>query len=831
MPFPFTDPVLIFASVMLLILVAPLFARRLHLPEIVGLIAAGMIVGPFGFGILERDQTIELLGTVGLLFIMFLAGLEIDLNQVRRNKSHTVIFGFLTFLIPLTLGTALGYYVFEMSIGAAVLLASMFSSHTLLTFPVIGKLGLAKHPAVTTTIGGTIITDTLALLLLAVIASATRGEISTAFWIQLFSLMVVYLLSIMLLLPIIGRWFFRKFNTDENTEFVFVIALTFLSAYLAHVAGLEPIIGAFLAGLTFNSLIPEKSLLMTRIHFSGDAIFIPFFLISVGMLVNVRLLEGASAWIVSLGMIFAALITKYLAALLSGFILKYRRDESVLIFGLSVNQAAATLAAVLVGYNIGLFDETIITGTIIMIAVTCLVGSVFTEKAGRTVALHQEQAEYESQPSAHRIMLPLKDRKEPKELDDIVFMLREKGSNEPVYPVSIVQERADSEVQVAYAEKVLANTVVRAMASGIPVIPLTIVDISMSTGLLRSIKDHRVTMVIMGWDGHVSSKTRIFGRNIDPVIERSTQMIMINRITEPINTTKRIVVVLPPLAHRQRGFNEFVNTIKTLANQAGTSLLFLTTENTYNSVSEFLKNSRPAVQVHFEKFETWKRIEKTVGDILQPLDWLFLMSARKGEIAWQPTLDRMPGKLANTFSNYTFSVIFTPTEKRTASKIEQDSTFVKSVFRPQRMLFNMNTSSLNEMVFKLLQNEFRNDKALHNRLTSILCKIGREEPVELLQDVLLLHTYVPYLSETITFLGVSKKPLDVPLASGSPHIVIVLLDPVGQDPANHLRALSDIANLIRLPSIVDILKEVKDYGQLVEKTNQINEKHSEDEPM
>jgi Kef-type K+ transport system membrane component KefB len=246
---PISDPILIFATVMAMILIAPLLARRVRLPEIVGLIAAGAIFGPHGLGLLARDQTVHLLGTVGLLYIMFLAGLEIDLHQVRRNRSHAAVFGLLTFGIPLVLGIAMGVWVFGMTIPVAILLASMFSSHTLVTFPAVAKLGLTKSPSVTTAIGGTIITDTLALLVLAVIAGASRGEADLTFWVRMLVSMLVYVTAILFLVPRIGRWFFRQVNADENTEFVFVLAVALLVSYLAHVAGLEPIIGAFLAGL------------------------------------------------------------------------------------------------------------------------------------------------------------------------------------------------------------------------------------------------------------------------------------------------------------------------------------------------------------------------------------------------------------------------------------------------------------------------------------------------------------------------------------------------------------------------------------------------------
>jgi Kef-type K+ transport system membrane component KefB/mannitol/fructose-specific phosphotransferase system IIA component (Ntr-type) len=816
---PFSDPVLIFASVMVLILIAPLFARRLHLPEIVGLIAAGILVGPHGLGVLARDQTVQLLGTVGLLYIMFLAGLEIDLHQVRRNKTHTIIFGLLTFSVPMVLGILLGVRVFGMTLPVAILLASMFSSHTLVTFPVVGRLGLTKSPSVTTAVGGTIITDTLALLVLAVIASTSQGDLDTWFWISLSVSMLVYVAAVLVLVPRIGRWFFRHILADENTEFVFVLAVALLSSYLAHVAGLEPIIGAFLAGLTLNSLIPEKSLLMTRIHFTGNAIFIPFFLLSVGMLVDVSLLlRGTEAWIISAGMIGVALAAKLFAAWLSQKALGYLRDEGLLIFGLSVNQAAATLAAVLVGYNIGLFTESVITGTIMMIAVTCLVGSIVTEKAGRRVALHEEQAAFDASSAPHRILIPLAERQGAKELLDIALLLREKGSHEPLYPLQVVPESSEVEQEVASAEKILAHTVVRAMSAGVGVTPLTNVDVNVTSGVLRALRDNRISMILLGWDGQMSSKTRIFGRTIDAVVERSFQLVMVNRLRQPVSTAKRIVLVLPPFAERQPGFESVVTAVKTLANQAGTTLLILCSAETVVAAGNFIRRTPPTVSVSFETLASWKGVQANIAGIIEATDWLILMGARKGELAWQPNLDRLPGRLAQAFPKTTFSVLIPPTERwdlqQAADKIA-DSAYIFSTFTRDRTKLQMDVNTTEEAVRELLGSHFGHQTANTQAVTTLLHTISQEEPVELTKDVVLLHTHVPNVNDAVVFLGASKHPLDVPLASGEPHILIILLDPIGQDPARHLQVLADIARIIRLPDMVQVLRTVGDFDNLI----------------
>ncbi|HPC94616.1 MAG TPA: cation:proton antiporter [Sedimentisphaerales bacterium] len=816
---PFTDPVLIFATVLALILVVPLLARRLHLPEIIGLIAAGIVFGPHGVGVLARDQTIHLLGTVGLLYIMFLAGLEIDLHQVRKNRSHAIVFGLLTFGIPLAMGIPMGIWVLGLTVPSAILLASMFSSHTLVTFPIVGKLGLAKSRSVTTVIGGTIITDTLALLLLSVIASTTRGDLTVGFWVRLFVLMFVYVVAVLTLIPRIGRKFFRDIAVDENSEFIFVLAVALFSSFLAHAAGLEPIIGAFLAGIALNSLIPEKSLLMTRIHFTGDIIFIPFFLLSVGMLVDLSLLvEGSGAWIISISMIAVALLAKWGAARSCTAALRYRRDEGRLMYGLSVNQAAATLAAVMVGFDLGLFSEAVITGTIMMIAVTCLVGSLVTERAARAVALHEEQAGFDASSAPHRIMIPLEERGGARELLDVALLLREKGSHEPLYPVRVAEEGSDSDQQVAAAEKVLAHTVVRAMAAGVPVTPLTSVDLSVTSGILRTIRDNRISMVLLNWDGQVGFKTRTFGRIIDAVVEQSVQFILVSRFRKPVSTTTRIVLVLPPLAERQGGFESVVTAVKTLASQAGTTLLVRCSVETKVAAEAFITKTPPSVSTSVRTLQTWKAVQTDLAAEIQANDWLILMSARKGEVAWQPVLDRLPGRLAAQFPDTTFSVIIPPVQRWDSQQAADrilDSSYIFSTFTRERTKLQMDVTSTEQAIRELLRCHFDAGSDETCAITRLLHTMSQEELVELTKDVVLLHAHIPQVSGSVVFLGVSQAPLDVPLASGAPHVLIILLDPVGQDPARHLRALADIARIIRLPDMVPTLRTARDFDSLI----------------
>lgn len=349
---PLKNPVLLFSLILFIILFAPILLNKLRIPHLIGLIIAGAIIGPNGLNLMERDMSIILFGTVGLLYIMFLAGLEIDLADFKKNSGKSLIFGLLTFLIPMGLGMAAGIYLLDFSLPTSILLASMFASHTLIAYPIVSKLGVAKNRAVNVTVGGTMITDTLALLVLAVIAGMQTGEINQEFWIRLGVSVVVFGLIVMLLFPIIGRWFFKRFD-DNISQYIFVLGMVFLGAFLAELAGIEHIIGAFLAGLALNRLIPHTSPLMNRIEFVGNALFIPFFLIGVGMLIDyTAFIKDFETIKVAGVMTVIAIIAKYIPAFITQKIFGYNADERRLIFGLSSAQAAATLAAVLVGYGI-----------------------------------------------------------------------------------------------------------------------------------------------------------------------------------------------------------------------------------------------------------------------------------------------------------------------------------------------------------------------------------------------------------------------------------------------------------------------------------------------
>lgn len=815
---PFTDPVLIFALVMVLILLAPMLARRLRMPDIIGLIFAGILIGPNAIGLLDRDQTMILLGTVGLLYIMFMAGLEVDLNEFFKYRNRSLIFGALTFALPQGLGTMVALTLLGMSWPAAILLASMFASHTLVAYPTVIRLGIARNSAVTTAIGGTIITDTAALLVLAVIAASETGELTVSFWLRLAGALGVYVFAVLWGLSRLGRWFFRHAADGGAIEYVFVIAAGFACAYLAQVAGVEPIIGAFLAGLALNRLIPHQGPLMNRIHFVGNALFVPFFLVSVGMLVDLRLLWGSSTiWLVGVSMVVTVTVTKWLAARAAQRLLHYSSAEGMVIFGLSVPQAAATLAAVFVGFKIGLFGDEILNGTVMMILVTCILGPWAVERFGRIVAMDEERSPYRPGDAPQRLLVPLGNPVTANTLMDLAFALREPDSHEPLYPMTVARDDGHVEAHVAAGEKMLGHAVIHAAGAGVPVIPVTRVDINVANGITRAMTEMRISDLLIGWHGRPNLRQQVFGTILDQVLARTQQTVMICRLDQPLNTTQRVVVIVPPLIDRQPGFIAAVRSLKLLAHHIGATLHVVAAEPTLEQVRDRFAKGRPDVDVSLTALSTWAAAAFSLREIGQEHDMLVLFSARKGRLAWQPMLDRLPSLLAQQHVRQNLMVIY-PSEiaAEPASRLSEYLTqrTLTEALAQGRTAFDLDDMSHEEALRRIVALAFADDPPLRQAMTDVLIRNSAGFPAEVTPGVVLVHAHVSAVDEPMVLLGISQSGLQFPLTERPAHLVFVLLSPGDRSPEQHLQALAAIARLVRDPATVEHLRAARSPQQL-----------------
>ncbi len=817
---PINDPVLIFAIVMVIILLAPALIRRLKIPGIVGIILAGTLVGPSVLGLLERDDTIILLGTVGLLYLMFMAGLSIDLNKFEKNKNKSIIFGLISFLIPFGASIPVGLHLLDFSLSSSILLGAIVGSHTLLAYPIANRIGITKNTSVTMAMGGTIVTDVLSLTLLAIVANTLADSSGTVFWVTFAILVIVYTTVVLLGLPRLGNWYFRNVKNQANSEYVFLIALLFITAYLAEQVGLAAIIGAFLAGLTLNRLVPESSTLMSRVQFVGDAYFIPFFLISVGMLVDVSvMIESWEVWIQTA--LFSGLVIfgKGLAAKITQWIFRYTSDEGWTVAGLTIPQAAATLAVTLVGFEIGLFTQTSVNAVVLMILITCMIGPSLVERYGRKVAINDAKQPYDPSDAPERILVPLANPATAEALMDIAMIIKRENSEEPLFPLTVARDSDNVAEQVAESEKMLSHAVVHAAAAEVPVLPVTRVDMNIANGVLRATKELRISTLVIGWNGQISAKQKIFGSILDQLLDNTKQMVLVSKIDHPINTTERVVLMIPPYLDREPGFLGAIDTIKNLVNQIGADLLVVRTKNNQNITRQVIEKREPELEAEFLLLESWSGLLRDERLAFKEEDLLLLLSTRKGTVSWEPNLERMPRIIAQNYPKMNFVTVY-PSEQLNEELPTHRIRFERSTIVPhissENVNFELDDMPAEEALNALMERQFRNNPMELKRITNELLDTDTDNLPGDLPGVILTKTRSAEVNSNILFMGISNKGIDFPGIDGKTYLLFVLISPKKSTTQRNLNILTNLARILGSRKTVKKLKAAKSMKEIDE---------------
>ena len=664
---PLTDPVLKFLLILVIILAAPLLLNKLRIPHLLGLIIAGAIIGPNGFNLVLRDSSIILSGTAGLLYIMFLAGLEIDLGDFKKNKWKSLTFGMYTFLVPMALGTLVGLCVLNFSMLTSILLASMFASHTLIAYPIISKLGITKDKAVGITVGGTMITDTLALLVLTVIVEMAVGEVDDWFWYRLGAAIILFFAFVMIVFPIVGRWFFKRCE-DNVSQYIFVLVMVFLGAYLAELAGLESIIGAFLAGMALNRLIPSTSPLMNRVEFVGNAIFIPFFLIGVGMLIDYRaFFTNWDTIKVGAVMIVVATVAKFVAAWMTQKTFRMSVDQRRVIFGLSNAQAAATLAAVMVGYNvilgetpagepIRLLNESVLNGTILMILVTCTMASFSAQKGAHNIAMNDVSEEKEGTGEhQERILIPVSYEKNVTELVNLSTAIKSKKNKNGLFALNVINNQASDDKAFKQSKKVLNMAVTTASATDNVLQDLLRYDLNVANAIISVIKEQGITDLVLGLHQGKGVVSSFLGNMTEAILGQSNVTTLIYRPIQPIATVKRHLVVVPARAEKEVGFPMWVNKVWNIIHNSGAKAVFYASEDTTMYLKEIYKK-RP-IEAEFSSFDDWDDFLIMSREIKSD-DTLWVVMSRRERLSYHANMSRIPNYLNKYFQSNSFVLVY-----------------------------------------------------------------------------------------------------------------------------------------------------------------------------
>lgn len=664
---PLTDPVLKFLLILVIILSAPLLLNKLKIPHLLGLIIAGAIIGPNGLNLVLRDSSIILSGTAGLLYIMFLAGLEIDMGDFKKNSGRSFVFGMYTFLIPMALGIVAGLYVLHFSMETSILLASMFASHTLIAYPIISKLGITKDKSVTITVGGTMITDMLALLVLTVIVGMATGVIGEHFWTRLSISIVIFVLFVVIAFPIAGRWFFKHVQ-DSISQYIFVLVMVFLGAYLAELAGIESIIGSFLAGLSLNRLIPRSSPLMHRVEFIGNSIFIPFFLIGVGMLIDYRAFFTSFDTIkVGIVMIIVATIAKYAAAWLTQKTFRMSVDQRRIIFGLSNAQAAATLAAVMVGYNvilgqtpegepIRLLNESVLNGTILMILVTCTMASFSAQRGAHNLAATASSETDETGDHKERILIPLSNEDTAEELVNLSLATKSKKNTHHLYALNILDNKVSGDdQQLKKSRRLLENAALTAAATDTHLQELQRYDLNVTNAILSVILEHRITDLVLGLHKEKGIPSSFLGRITEGILDYSDVTTLIYKPAQPLSTMKRHLVVIPVQAEKEAGFPQWIARVWNVIQNTGAKAIFYGSSDTLGRLKTLL--GKRGGEMEFTEFSDWEDFLIVFRDVHKD-DNLWIVMSRHNGISFNPSMNRIPGYLNKYFQQNSFILVY-----------------------------------------------------------------------------------------------------------------------------------------------------------------------------
>ncbi len=658
---PLQNPVLIFSLILLIILLAPILLQRIRVPGIIGLIVSGIIIGPAGLNILEKSLFVDVFSTIGLLYIMFIAGLELDLNRFKATKYKSLLFGFLTFAIPLGMGFPICYYLLGFDFNASLLTASMFATHTLVTYPIVSKLGVSKNIAVAITVGGTILTDTAVLILLAVILGSHSGGLTQEFWIRLGISITIFSAFMFLVIPRIARWFFEKLESEKHSHYIFVLSVVFFAAFLAEIAGLESIIGAFVAGLALNKLIPNSSALMNRIEFMGNSLFIPFFLISVGMIVDIGvILSGPMALVIAGTLTVVAISGKWLAAFLTQLFLRYSKNQRNLIFGLSSAHAAATLAVILVGYKAGILDDNILNGTVILILVTCIVASFVTERAAKNIIKSSdgdEDLELDSAINQEHILIPIVNLVNIDKMLDFAVLIKEKKSINPLAILTVVPNTKEAGITIVKAKQKFENFLKETTASDTHATVMATIDHNAASGISRTAREIVADIILLGWPQRTGFLDKLIGDKMESILQNTDRTLFICDFQIPLVNHKKLFLIVPPNAEFEEGFALWMNKIAQLSIELSIPINLNCTEATHEAILKFAKTNKIDLSLSYHHFNDWEEffiLSRKISDT----DFIILVAARRGYISHFGYLDRLPAKLEKHFSGTSKIVIY-----------------------------------------------------------------------------------------------------------------------------------------------------------------------------
>ena len=662
--FPITNPSLIFLLVLVIILLAPIIMGKLRIPHIIGMVLAGVAIGQYGFNILVRDDSFELFGRVGLYYIMFLAALEMDVEGVKKNKGRLSLFGLLTFAAPFTLTFIMSEWLLGYPTIASLLLGCLMASNTLIAYPIVSRYGQQRKPSVALSVGASMLSLLVALVVLAALVASHNGQTGVLFWLWFVAKFVIYCGGLAILIPKLTRWFLRRYS-DAVMQFIFVMAMLFMSAVLSESIGLEGIFGAFLSGLILNRYIPHVSPLMNRIEFIGNALFIPYFLIGVGMLINVRLAfsDTGVLW-VALAITLFGTAGKAIAAYLSALLFRLPLNTSGnMMFGLTSAHAAGAIAIIMVGMRLTTPDGSVLVtgemlnGVVLMILLTCLISTVVTEQAAQQITLRDKEIPQEDTQDDEKMLIPMKYPEYAVRLVNLAIMMRNPKLGRGLVGLSVVYDDVDMRLNQERGQRLLEKVQQYAAAADVKMQTQVRVAANIANGIKHAFKEFRASEIIIGMHMHPEVSASFWGEFHQSLFNGLNRQIIMARLKQPLSTIRRIEVAVPSRAQFEPGFYRWLERVARLSVNLECRTIFHGRTDTLALINQYVRNRHPEMRVEFMQMDHWNEMPRLAATIAE--DHLFIViAARKGTVSYKNALEHLPEEIQQFFSGKNIIIIF-----------------------------------------------------------------------------------------------------------------------------------------------------------------------------
>ena len=664
--FPITDPTLIFFVVLLIVLFAPIIMGKLRIPHIIGMVLAGIIIGKYGLNILERDSSFELFGRVGLYYIMFLAALEMDMEGMKKNKSRLLIYGLLTCFVPFTLTYLMSIHLLHYSTKASLLLSCIMASNTLIAYPIVSRFGLQQKPSVTLSVGSSMLSLLIALVILAGLVASFSEHDGVLFWIFFATKFAAYCGFMIFLIPRLTRWFLRRYS-DAVMQFIFVMAMLFMSAALSQIVGIEGVFGAFFAGLILNRYIPHISPLMNRLEFIGNALFIPYFLIGVGMLINVNLLfqGGHILWVIFC-IVFFGTLGKAIAAYAACLGFRLPLSSGHMMFGLTSAHAAGSIAMVMVGMNIligpntYLVNDDMLNGVVIMILFTCIISSLLTDWSSQKIILRDKElpeAEDEKKGNDEKILIPVRYPEYADSLMDLALLVRNQKLNRGLVCLNVVYDDKDMRYNQEQGRQLLDHCSQLAAATDVMTQTQVRIAANIANGIKHAFNEFQCSEIIIGMHMHPERSPKFWGEFHQSLFNGLSRQIIMARVIQPLNTIRRIQVAVPSRAEFEPGFYRWLERLSRMAGNLDCRIQFHGRTETLALINEYIQNRHHEVRADYALMNHWNEMPQLAAQISND-HMLVVITARKGTVSYKTALERLPEEITRFFSGTNLMIIF-----------------------------------------------------------------------------------------------------------------------------------------------------------------------------